>query len=88
MPDTDIRSIPMENQFNLTLIVFDSDMSDKAVELEGEGEDVVMVRRVPHHEGTVRLRGQNSFRGLTRQRAPVPTSLQTNSIIDLNLAYF
>mgnify|MGYP001232053477 FL=1 len=88
MPDTDIRSIPMENQLNLTLIVFDSDMSDKAVELEGEGEDVVMVRRVPHHEGTVRLRGQNSFRGLAGQRAPVPTSLQTNSIIDLNLAYF
>ena len=80
---SDVRSIQTEKkkQCNHTLIVFDSDMSDKAVELEGEGEDVVVVRGVPHHEGTVRLRGQNTFRGLPGQRAPVPTSLNKNLLL-------
>ena len=40
------------------------DMSDKAVQFEGETEDVVLVAAVSHHKAPVWFPGQNSLRGL------------------------
>ena len=36
-----------------TLIVFYPDVSDEAVQFEGEAEDVVLVAAVPHHKAAV-----------------------------------
>ena len=50
-------------------------MSDEPVEFKGEGEDVVVVRGVPHHEGSVRFRSKDTFSSFSRQGTPVPTML-------------
>ena len=61
-------------------------VSDEAVEFECEGEDVVVVRGVPHHEGAVWFRGQDPFRRLTRQRTPVPAALKgTDQLINTSI---
>lgn len=50
-------------------------MSDEPVEFEGEGEDVVVVRGVPNHEGSVRFSSKDAFSCFSRQWTPVPTML-------------
>ena len=56
--------------------MFYSDVSDEAVEFEGETEDVVVVAAVPHHEAAVGLPRQDPLSSLARQWTPVPASLK------------
>lgn len=68
--------------------MFYSDVSDEAVEFEGETEDVVLVAAVSHHKAPVRFPRQNPLRCLPRERSPVPAALRKNilkkSEIDLS----
>lgn len=52
------------------------DVPDETIELEGEGEDVVVVRRVPHDEGPIRFIRQDLFCRLPADGTPVPPALQ------------
>ena len=58
--------------------MFYSDVSDEAVEFEGETEDVVLVAAVSHHKAPVRFPRQNPLRCLPRKRSPVPAALRNN----------
>lgn len=60
----------------LTLVVLYPDVPDEAIELEGEGEDVVVVRRVSHYEGSIRFIGQYLLCCLPTYGPPVPSTLQ------------
>ena len=77
------------NVFNgkppLTLVMLNTDVSDEAVELEGEREDVVVVRGITDHEGSVRLRCQDPFGRLAGQWTPVPTMLKSTGNV---IAYY
>ena len=61
----------------LTLIMFYSDVSDCAVELEGEREDVVVVTAVSDNEGPVRFVKEESLGSLSGNWTPVPSVLKT-----------
>lgn len=60
------------------MVMFYSDVSDEAVEFEGETEDVVLVAAVSHHKAPVRFPRQNPLRCLPRKRSPVPAALRKN----------
>ena len=57
--------------------MFYSDVSDCAVELEGEGEDVVVVTAVADNEGPVRFVKEESLGSLPGNWTPVPSVLKT-----------
>ena len=56
--------------------MFYPDVSDEAVQFEGEAEDVVLVAAVSHHKAPVRFPRQNPLRCLPRKRSPVPAALR------------
>ena len=59
----------------LTLVMLNAHVSGEAVELEGEAEDVVVVRRVSHHERAVGLIANDLLRRLAADGAPIPSVL-------------
>lgn len=60
---------------HFTLIMFNPDMSNEAIELEGEGEDVVVVRRIPHDEGPIGFVGQHLLCCFPADWTPIPPTL-------------
>ena len=62
--------------------MFYSDMSDCAVELEGEREDVVIVATVPDDEGPVRFVKEKSLGGLSGNWTPVPSVLKFEVVLN------
>lgn len=61
------------SETKIPLIVLDSNMPNKAVQLESQTEYVMFIRTVAYDERAVRLVGQNPLRDLAAQRTPVPT---------------
>ena len=57
------------------MVIFDPDVAALVVQLEGEGEDVVVGRAVPDDERAVRLVSQQPFRRKPRYWAPIPPVL-------------
>ena len=52
------------SEAEVALVMLNPHMSDKAIEFEGETEDVVMIAAVPHNKAAIRLPRQDPLRSL------------------------
>ena len=69
------------SEAEISLVVFNPDVSDGSVELECERENVVVGAAVTHDEGPVRLLRQKLLGRLSGYWTPIPPVLKTKQML-------